>query len=443
MKQSLLSSLPDLRHLRWLVVVMLWLHPFNLAGQQVADDASGLLTGYLMQAARNNPGLQADYQQYLAALQQVPQVSALPDPEVSFGYFINPIETRVGPQQARFGLTQMFPWFGTLGTRGDAAAQKARAAFETFRESRNQLFYQVHERWYHLYEIEQSIGIMQEHIGILDTYESIATSRYETGQVGQADILLVQIEKEDIRTKLALMRDNRAVAARQLRELLDLPADASVLAADTLRAARPVLPLAEIEAAVAQQNPQLGRIGHQLQAAEHEVEAAHKEGLPDFGLGFDYIFTGRRSMTVAGNGQDALMVRAGIQLPLYRKKYRANEKQAQLQLQAVRHREEAVLNQLQTRLAEAWRNYEDARRRVQLYEELQLQRTRQAIRVLTEEYANGETDFEELLRLQRKLLNYQLQREEAVVANNTAVARIEYLYGKHNVNPQDLNHQSQ
>jgi hypothetical protein len=47
-------------------------------------------------------------------------------------------------------------------------------------------------------------------------------------------------------------------------------------------------------------------------------------------------------------------------------------------------------------------------------------------------------DFEELLRLQRKLLDYELAYHQALVDLNTAVARIEYLYGKHNTNPKAI-----
>lgn len=422
----------------WLTVsLLIWLYPFTSMGQQL-DEPDSSLNSYLQQAAQNNPGLQAEYQQYLAGLEQVPQVTTLPDPEVSFGYFINPIETRVGPQQARFGLTQMFPWFGTLGSRGNVATQKAKAAFEAFRESRNSLFFEVHKTWYNLYEIEESIRIIQENIDILETYESIATSRYETGEVSQADILLVQIEKEDLRTKLALMKDNREVATQKFRELLNEESMADIQLPDTLRAREQTLSVPELEQSVIQRNPQLNKFSHLAESAEYGIEVARKEGLPNFGVGFDYIITDKRSIALADNGQDALMIRAGLQIPLYRKKYRAKEKQARIQLQSVEHRQAATRNQLQTRLAEALRNYEDAQRRLSLYEDIQLQRTSQAINVLTEEYANGETDFEELLRLQRKLLNYQLARAEAIVDNNTAVAQIEYLYGKYNVNPEEI-----
>lgn len=409
---------------------------FSLAQQP--DTTRTPIGQYLQQAAQNNPELKARYRQYLAALEQVPQVNVLPDPELSFGYFINPIETRVGPQQARFGLTQMFPWFGTLGARGEVAAQMAKSKFEAFQEARNNLFFQVHKTWYQLYQIDQSIRIMQENIDILQTFESLATRRYETGQVGQVDVLRVQIEKEDLKTRLELMKDNRRVTIQQFNELLNREKGEPVAIPDRLDSQPLALSVPELEQAIMRQNPMITRLDYEASSARSSVEAAQKEGLPKFDLGLDYIVTGERDVVLPDNGRDAIMARAGIQIPLYRKKYRAKEQQAKIELRSVQDRQEATQNRLHTQLEQALRDFYDAERRITLYKDIQIQRTRQAIDILTEQYATSATDFEELLRLQRKLLDYELARETALVDQNTAVAYIEYLYGKYNINPEEI-----
>ena len=83
------------------------------------------LNNYLKTAAENNPGLKALFNEYMAALEVAPQVKALPDPQVAFGYFIQPVETRVGPQQFKISASQMFPWFGTLKAKENAADRKS------------------------------------------------------------------------------------------------------------------------------------------------------------------------------------------------------------------------------------------------------------------------------------------------------------------------------
>jgi hypothetical protein len=44
---------------------------------------------YLVIAAKSNPLLKAKFNQYLAAMEKVPQVGTLPDPQLTFGYFIS------------------------------------------------------------------------------------------------------------------------------------------------------------------------------------------------------------------------------------------------------------------------------------------------------------------------------------------------------------------
>lgn len=426
-----------LRPLQLKLLLVLILLPICSLAQQ-PDTTESTISQYLQQAAQDNPELKAQYQQYLAALEEVPQVKALPDPELSFGYFISPIETRVGPQQARFGITQMLPWFGTNAARAEAATEMAKARFEAFQEARNKLFYRVQENWYRQYKIDESIRIMEENIELLQTFESLAIRRYETGQVGQVDVLRVQIEKEDLKTRLELMKDNRRVAIQQFNEMLNREMEERVVIPQNLAGNAPALVAKELEQAVMQQNPMLTKLDYEASSARNSVEAAQKAGMPKFGLGLDYIVTGERDMVLPDNGRDAVMARGSIQIPLYRKKYRAKEQRARIELRAVQNRQTATQNRLQTQLEQALRDFKDAQRRVRLYEEIQIQRTRQAIDILTEQYATSATDFEELLRLQRKLLDYELARETALVDQNTAVAYIEYLYGKNNIKPEEI-----
>ena len=125
------------------------------------------ISDYLEYAALNNPGLEAAFNRWKAALQKVPQARALDDPTFKYAYFIKEVETRVGPQRHKFELSQMFPWFGTLKTKEDAAALAAQARFEEFVDARNMLYYNVTASYYPLYKLSEWKLIEQENIEIL------------------------------------------------------------------------------------------------------------------------------------------------------------------------------------------------------------------------------------------------------------------------------------
>jgi len=424
------------------LLMLLFMKSFQLNAQTLPadtvqfDNAAPEVEQYLQKASQNNPELKSAFNQYLAALEEVPQVGALPDPQVAFSYFIAPIETRVGPQQARLSVSQMFPWFGTLGTQQAVKVQKAKAEFQKFQNKRNMLFHDIKSTWYELYVLEKKISILEENIDLLEILEELSLQKYETAEGNQADVLQVQIELEDLNIKRSELADNRTVIQQEFTELTNAK---NIHFPDSIAVSARELPAApvELKQQMINQNPSLSQLAFEAKASKKSVQAAKLNGLPTFGLGADYVFTGQRQgMQITNNGQNAFMARASIQLPLWRGKYRAQKKQAQLTQQAVRERQVSQKNQLLTQFEKAMRNFRSAQRRINLYDQKQIDRTRQAINVLTEQYSTAATDFEEILRLQRRLLNYQQAREEAIGNQNKAVARIEFLTGHYNLNPE-------
>jgi outer membrane protein TolC len=435
------------------LILLLWLFVFDLTlaqdnqskikqglpsanvDQIRTDSLAPQLSYYLQQAARNNPELKVTFNHYLASLEMAPQAGTLPDPQLAFGYFINPIETRVGPQEARFSVSQMFPWIGTLKARKQVKVKEAQAKHHIFQNKRNHLFYRVKSTWYDLYVLNEHLAIIDENIDILESLEALALQKYETAQSSQADVLQVQIELEDLRIRKQNLLDDRQVLHQQFSELLnrdtlEVPPNIDV-SSKQLPAPKEIL-----RQQVLQNNPMLNQLSFEQQAAKESIRAAKLDGLPKVGIGVDYIFTGERETILPGNGQDAFMARASIKLPLYRKKYNAQKRQAEIQHNAVKNQQATIQNKLITELEQELRTFKQSQRKIYRYKQKQISRTQQAINVLMEKYSSADTDFEEILRLQRRLLEYQQNRETAIGNQNKALAYIEYLTGHYNIEPQ-------
>ncbi|MGM0547211.1 MAG: TolC family protein [Bacteroidota bacterium] len=424
---------------RFLLVVLIALSVPMLVQAQDAprQDVDPQLEEYLQLAVEQNPELRSAYHDYLASLESIPQAGALPDPEVSFGYFISPIETRLGPQNARFSVGQMFPWFGTLGARKAVKSSESDAKFRAFQQRSNQLFYEIKSTWYELFVLQRRIAIAEEHIDILETLEELAIQNYEDGNTSQADVLQAQIELDDVRVQLNNLLEDHEVLRRNFAELLNTD---SVDLPDSMSVSGQSLPDTEekLQAKMIEQNPELGQLEAQQQASREAIQAAKLDGRPKFGVGMEYILTGHSDMEVIDNGRDAMMVRATVQIPLYRGKYRAQKKQAELQNRSVQQQQSSRENRLQTQFEESLRDYKNAERDLENYTDRQIERTRQAIDVLTEDYASADTDFQEILGLQRRLLDYQEGQAEAIGRQNKSVARIEMLAGTNNLNENEL-----
>jgi outer membrane protein TolC len=400
------------------------------------------LQSYQQEAAQNNPELKVAFNRYLSELESRPQVGALPDPEVAFAYFISPIETRLGPQNARISVSQMFPWFGTLSEKRSVSESNAKAQFEQFQEQRNRMFYQMEMTWSDLYEVDKNIGIAEENLTIINTLLEVSLNRYENGLTSQVDVLRAQIEQEDLKTQIELLKDNHELLVQRFNEYRNVESSSKVSIPKSISTSEVSVEKDELKNIIKRQNPNLNKLRYREEASQEMVSLASRDGKPSFGIGFDYIATGERTdvANLQDNGKDAFIARASFRIPLFRNKYSAKVQQAELNLQSVQQEITTMENQLETDLYTAIRDLNDGQRRFQLYDQKQIQRVEQAISILMEAYSSEASDFEEILRLQRKLLDYQLKRIQADADVFTANSYIRYLTGKNNTSLNEINY---
>ncbi|MDR1102219.1 MAG: TolC family protein, partial [Tannerella sp.] len=144
----------------------------------VAVAQSDSLNRYLETAARNNPGVRADFTAYQAALQRIPQAGAPEDPQLDLGVFLQPMELVEGRQVADIRLMQMFPWFGTRKAARTEAQHMAQMAFEQFRETRDRLFLDVYTQWFTLCRLRQQWMNNRENRALLVQLEELALQRF-------------------------------------------------------------------------------------------------------------------------------------------------------------------------------------------------------------------------------------------------------------------------
>ncbi|HDS08095.1 MAG TPA: TolC family protein [Bacteroides sp.] len=384
------------------------------------------LDSYLVLAAENNPGLRGRFNEYLAAMETVPQAGALPDPNLAFGYFIRPVETRLGPQEFRISASQMFPWFGTLHARETMATRQASAKYEAFREARSALFNEVRHTYYSLYFNEKAISIVRDNIRILDTFRNLALVKIEAGMGSVVDRYRIDMETGDLENRLALLMDRKAALEVEFFNLLHTEQE-PVLFPDTLWNRDPVLDKQAISDSILAMNHQLLSLDFQREALGAGKDLARKQGRPDFSVGVDYIFIGEGPDQ--GGFNDALMFpRIGITIPLYREKYSSMIREAAY-LETARENEKTEKeNRLETLFENTWNEYLDASRRMTLYRR-QEQLAQKSIRLLETAYATDGNSFEEILRMERKLLFYALELERARTDRQAAISFMDYLRG--------------
>ncbi len=449
------------------------------------------LDDYLRIAAENNPGLKSKFYSYQASLEKVPQVGALPDPQLSFGIFIEPMERYMGNQIMDISIMQMFPWFGTLSAAEDEANAMAKAKYEEFNDAKTMLFYEVKATYYSLYLLQKEIFITEENIEILKTLEEIAISRLKSGETGgtpgsqggrmqqdkssgssgtsgmggmnmqdqtytksttrtqemnsmnqmssgssMVDVLRVQIEINELKNKLALLYDSMQPLLTQFNKLLNRQSNEFVNIPDTVSQSPIPASITDIPDSIKINNPMLRMLQKEEEALLAQREMNKRMGFPMIGLGVQYsIFKSRPPYTDSHGvlqsmeAKNMIMPMVSVTLPIWRSKYDAAVKEAEHLHHSTGLRKEETSNQLMVSYEDALKDFKDAERRTELY----LQQTilaQQALNILTVQYTTAGSDFEEVLRMQQQLLDYRLRGLDAVVDQNISVAMLERLMGR-------------
>ena len=423
-----------MRNIRHYSLFLLISTYFNLFPYIQAFSQTDSLYSYLEIAAKNNPTILQKFSEYQVALQKIPQTGSLSDPELSLGVFLKPMELVSGNQVADIRLMQMFPWFGVLKNAKDEMSLMANAKFELFRDAKLQVFYDVQRTWYDLYKIQKDITISEKNIEILKVIERLALVRFKTGSMGSsagssglADLYRIQMESGELENNIALLKNQEQTVIALFNSYLNRSPVSPVFTGEVLVTDSLGLSLIAVSDSILTKNPMLNMLEFEKQSFSARKRMVTGMGYPMVGLGLNYSLIGKNEMSTSSmNGKDMIMPMVSISLPIYRKKYTAMQKEADLLGIAASQNYQATANSLQTEYYQAVQLYQDAQRRVKLYEN-QYQLASKSLDLILKSFSTSASGLTDVLRVRQQTLDYGLKQAEAVADFNTAVAWLKRL----------------
>jgi outer membrane protein TolC len=443
---------------------------------------SDSLMNYLEIAAKNNPTVLQKLAEYEASLQKVPQVGSLPDLELSTGIFLSPMELVGGKQVADIRLMQMFPWFGVLKAAKDEMNLMAKAKLETLRDAKLQAFYDVQRTYFELQKIDQSIRIAEENLEILRTLERLSLVKFKAASIGGsassgpstsggnqqtaasgssgmntmgsgnagtaktqasaampsspmgssggsglADLYRVQMEIAELENSISLLKDQHKTVAARFNSYINRKPQTPVQLTKKLLADSLNISIQTVSDSMLQHNPMLAMLLYEQQSLDARKKMVTKMGYPMVGLGLNYSLIGKNPMATSEmNGKDMVMPMVTVTLPIYRKKYKAMQEEVKLQKTATEQGFQATANALQTEYYEAIQLYQDAQRRMKLYQN-QTDLANKSLNILMKSFSASGSGLTDLLRIQQQTLDYETRQIEAITDNNTAIAWLKRL----------------
>jgi outer membrane protein TolC len=397
--------------------------------QPASSDTTVLhLDDLLREVEAANPSLQAARLRADALQRERAQASALPDPTMGIAYQPYPIITARGAQRSQWQLQQSIPFPGTRRLRGEVAELRADVAEADAATIAHDLALQVKETYYTLYRVQEQERLIRRFQDELDGFESSASAQYEVGRGTQQAILKAQIERGRLALRLEQLAEEWTSARQRLARLIGRST------ADGLTGPVHVPPPDSVslrsggEMAL-QQRPEADALRWSQQQANRQEALARKAFWPDFTIGLQYVDIQSYDLGPTMTGRDALAVRLGIKVPLWRDKLRAQVSEAQIEARRAETQLEALELDIRTRLNDLRERLQRQQRQLTLMNDTLIPQAETALEATLNAYSTGRTDFLDLLDAERTLFQLQMEYEAAYARSLKTVAALERTVG--------------
>jgi len=320
--------------------------------------------------------------------------------------------------------TQMFPWFGLIDRKKALENAKAKALYERIAARQLTIRFELEQVWYQLYERQEHQKIIKRNIQLLEVLERLALSKMESGKGTAADAIRVQLKIKEWEQEIKILDKENNNNILIINQLTNQQMNPNLIVEDSLSFSDMPFSKDTLLNNITTHHPMIKMYALQQDISKAALALNERSGKPSIGLGLDYIVVGKRDdMLPSENGRDIVQVRATMKIPLQRQKYQAKEKEEQFKIKALEYQKTDAINQFYTQVETAFNNYETAQLKQSLYEQ-QIELTKSAINILQTKYSAQGEGFDEVLRLQKELIDYDLKTLKVIVESHKAVSLI-------------------
>ncbi|MDP8266240.1 MAG: TolC family protein [Candidatus Aceula meridiana] len=394
------------------------------------DKGESILDRFVQEALENNPQIQQVYQKWKAEQYKTQSISALDDPMVGYTYFGEEVQTRVGPQEQKFNVSQKIPFPGKLSLKGKAQAAQAKMLEQEYEKARRAIIAQVKATYYDLFWVDKSIEINEEEKSILEDLEGSAQKKYESNLGTQQNILKIQVELSKILQKIFLLKQNRESLSVKLNTLINNPSGGEINKVLSLKNISFSYNLDELLGYAKETRQDLIEADFLFEKAQKEKTLSKMAYLPNFTIGAEYIEIGSGTTTSMDDGQDAWAAMVSVNVPIWFWKLDAQVKEKEAQLKSAQKNKEQVENQAELEVKDAYFKiiaYKDV---VLLYETALLPQAKQAFDGSQTGFETSGISFIDWLDAERTYLQTRLAYYKSIVDYRKAIAYLEQMVGR-------------
>lgn len=384
----------------------------------------------LRYGALQNAGLRGAFYDWKASVHDIKQSTSWDDPQFSFKFFIDEVETRVGPQKEMFSVSQKVPFPGKLYTQGKAATAISRQKYSEYQKAKLQYFYELKDAYFEFWFLYKNILVTEKNKELLEHFEGVAQSKFKSSMASNQDLLKAQVELGKLENDLLTLNDYRRPIVARLNAVLNRDVNMAIGWPEEINHEVKGLEESLVFEKFHENNPDLEKATQRIEEAKKKVWLARLDYLPDTTVAFDYINVDKGPLNVSDNGQNASALMFKVNVPLWYGKQKSQVDEAKALREAAEAQHEQLDNDLSAKIKMIYFKIQNAERQIKLYRDALVPKAEQSLKASETAYSGGKVDFLNLIDSERTLLNFQLSYYKAIRDYEQRLAELEMMVGE-------------
>jgi len=388
------------------------------------------LEQYLQVALEQNNEIRAARARWEESAARERQAGTLPDPRIGAEYFLQPVETRTGPQEASLSLSQSFPWFGKLSLDKKMKQQESTIVAALLADTQLSVARKVKEAYIEYGYLKQAENTTGQIIELMTFLEKVAQTKYSSGNASYGDVLKIQIELATLQDKTSSIKDNAAPVRVKLNGLMGVEPDLALSQPNRLPAIELSIREEELMEMAIQYSPKILAGQNKISRNRTGLDMADRDFYPDFTVSVKTIFTGAAEFgSPPDSGRDPVIAGLSINLPIFRDRRLGAVAEKQAAISTARSELEQTEKNLEAEIELALFRYRDAERRLRLYRDNLIPKIRQQFEISLEAFQAGQFSIQELIDAEKNWFSFELSELRARADMAIEVSRLEELTG--------------
>ena len=382
-------------------------------------------------AVDNNSQLKSKRLAWQGLIHQYQQAISLNDPTLVYSEAINPVETRLGPQDRVLALNQKIPYRGKLALKGEVFKKDIEMAKVSFDKASRDLIVALKKSYFELVYLENAVRLSKQNKQLLDRVTHLATTDYASNISALNDVAKAQSQTAQVAYDVLLLQELQVTQKTRINTLLNRDPEFAFEVSHYTRTP-PKFPHALARLYQwAESNEEVTLSDIAIQKSIVQQKLASYANRPDFTLGARYTQIGHRDVDgLDRNGRDGFSVNIGLNIPLNRSKNKAITEQARLKyLQKVEDKK-TMQNGLKNSVRQLFFKLNNSYRQTVLYQNNLIPQANRAMQIAQIQFRENKGSIGQYIETQSTGLNFQLAYQRALANYWQNHVEMEKLTGK-------------